>query len=213
MSPSDSGRPDAPRGEDDVEDGLGRIRARHFDARYQADPDPWGLERRWYERRKRAITLASLGRERYDRAFEPGCALGLLTELLAERCAHVVAADLSPTTVAAARRRLDGRANVEVLQLAVPDEWPDGTFDLVVLSEIGYYLRPGTLARLRDRAVQSLRKGGELLAVHWRGESRDHLLHGDEVHDVIGGTDQLHLRLRHQEDRFILEAFNRAEGD
>ena len=47
--------------------------AGYFDGMYAAAADPWGFEERWYERRKYAISLAMLPRERYRAAFEPGC--------------------------------------------------------------------------------------------------------------------------------------------
>ena len=47
--------------------------AGYFDAMYDAAPDPWGFQDRWYERRKYAISLAQLPERRYRSAFEPGC--------------------------------------------------------------------------------------------------------------------------------------------
>ncbi|KPC81578.1 SAM-dependent methyltransferase, partial [Streptomyces sp. NRRL F-6602] len=60
---------------------------------YADAPDPWRLADRWYEHRKYTLTLASLPRRRYRRAFEPGCSVGVLTRMLAGRCEEVVAAD------------------------------------------------------------------------------------------------------------------------
>lgn len=44
----------------------------YFDAMYEANHDPWGFNSRWYEERKRAITLAVLPERRYANAYEPG---------------------------------------------------------------------------------------------------------------------------------------------
>lgn len=41
----------------------------HFEQMYQADPDPWQVASRWYERRKRDLLLAALPRERYAHGF------------------------------------------------------------------------------------------------------------------------------------------------
>jgi len=195
---------------DAVDPRTGRIGDRDFAARYRTSDDPYDLEHRWYERRKRALTVACLGRERYERAFEPGCAIGLLTAALAPRCTQLLAVDVAPGALDGARTRLGDQPHVTITRMAVPDEWPEGSFDLIVLSEIGYYLEPTTLVRLRDRTVGALVDGGELLAVHWRGWSPDHVLHGDEVHEVLGGDATLRRMVRHVEDRVVIETFSRA---
>src|ERR1700709_2075359 len=110
----------------------------YFEAMYAESADPWGFATRWYERRKYALTLAALPREQYRRGFEPGCSIGVLTARLPRRCASLLATELAPSAVATARERLASYDGVEVAQLAVPQDWPAGTFDLVVLSEIGY---------------------------------------------------------------------------
>ncbi len=66
--------------------------------------------------------------------------------------------------------------------------------DLIVLSELAYYFDCDELARLAARLGDTLRNGGTLLAVHWLGISPDHILHGDEVHEILGRA----LPLRHQ---------------
>ena len=42
-----------------------------FDDFYGDQPDPWGFESRWYERRKRAITMASLPRDSFGVRSNP----------------------------------------------------------------------------------------------------------------------------------------------
>jgi len=188
---------------------MSRVPDAHFEARYQADADPWRLEPRWYERRKRALTVAGLQRERYRRAFEPGCALGLLTVILARRCADVIAVDASATAAVAAAQRTEGLPNVTVGRLSVPDEWPQGRFDLILLSELGYYLDRPTMARLRDGAVARLTDDGELLAVHYRPAVEEHILDGDQVHDILRAASGVRHVLHHVEEHFRMDAFMR----
>jgi SAM-dependent methyltransferase len=159
-----------------------------FEQRYAADPDPWRFASSPYEQRRYDVTVACLPRRRFRRCFEPGCSIGELTRRLVERCDEVVAWDGSPTAIAEARRR-GGGARVDVG--VVPGSWPEGRFDLVVLSEIGYYFTVPELTGLVERAVRSLWPEGVLLAVHWLGTSADHVLHGDEVHETIGRADML----------------------
>ncbi len=153
----------------------------YFDRMYQ-DPDPWEFETSAYERHKYATTIASLPRERYRRAFEPGCSIGVLTAELALRADELVATDIHPRPLVQARARLAPMEGVTVEQLHVPDAWPAGTFDLVVLSEIAYYFDDVDLERLMDRVAASLEPDGDLVLVHWRGET-DYPQTGDHVHD------------------------------
>jgi hypothetical protein len=162
-----------------------RVPVHHFEAGYHDDPDPWGFRHRFSEQRRYDLTVAALPRSRYRRAFEPASAVGELTRRLAARCDEVVAWDCAATVVDHARAVQGHLTNVVWSVASVPDAWPDGRFDLVVLSEIGYYFSPDELAVVRDRAVRSLEPAGTLMAVHWLGHSDDHLLHGDEVHAVL----------------------------
>lgn len=168
---------------------MTRVPVSDFEARYRCDPDPWRFGDNEYEQRRYEITVAALPRRRYRRAFEPGCATGELTRRLAQRCDNVVAWDGSPTVVEHARQRCAELTNVEWGVGAVPDDWPAGDFDLVVLSEIGYYFDRSELSRLASLACETLERRGTLLGVHWLGDSHDHVLHGDDVHQVLSEID------------------------
>jgi SAM-dependent methyltransferase len=179
--------------------------AAYFDRLYASDPDPWRFAERWYERRKRDITLACLPHERYAAGFEPGCSVGLLTEALAERCDTLLSTDVAAAAVSAARRRVAHLGHVRVEQRAVPGEWPEGAFDLVLVSEVGYYLGPDDLGLLAQRVVTSLTTGGVLVLCHWRHPVDDYPIVGDEVHERMRALTGLHCVARHDEEDFLLE--------
>src|SRR6202000_3253872 len=107
-------------------------------------------------------TLAALPRPRFRRGFEPGCSIGVFTRLLAGRCDRLLATDILEVPLAAARERTAGLDQVEIQRMTIPDEWPTGTFDLVVLSEIGYYFEPRELDRVLAATGPSLRHRGLL---------------------------------------------------
>jgi LmbE family N-acetylglucosaminyl deacetylase len=178
----------------------------YFDALYAGADDPWGLQDRFYEVRKRELILAALPHPRYRRAFEPGCALGSLSAALAARCDELIAWDLAPRAIEQARARVGGYRGVHVARGQVPRQWPDGEFDLIVLSEIGYYCRD--LAELRARVEQSLTADGTVVACHWRHPAPDHPHSARAVHDAIGA----HLRpvVRHVEEDFWLDVWTRS---
>jgi cyclopropane fatty-acyl-phospholipid synthase-like methyltransferase len=152
----------------------------YFDEMY-TDPDPWGYESSWYEHRKYALTLAALTRDRYPHALEIGCSIGVLTDQLADRCDRLLAIDLHRGALERARQRVATRSHVRLARLQVPRQWPDGTFDLIVISEVAYYLEPARHHRLVDKVVDSIADDGEVVLVHWRGET-DYPQTGDEAH-------------------------------
>lgn len=178
----------------------------YFDEQYAASPDPWGFDTRWYEQRKRALTLAALPSWRYAHAFEPGCSLGVLTADLAARCDRLLATDTSERAVALARARLAGHPGVRVERLAVPHEWPEtGPFDLIVLSEIGYYLDDADLSGLVGRTAASLTADGVVLACHWRHSVADYPVPGDAVHERLRSHPGLAVLASHVEADFLLD--------
>jgi SAM-dependent methyltransferase len=179
--------------------------ADYFARMYDGSADPWGFRTRWYEQRKRDLTLAALTRPRYRRAFEPGCSIGVLTAGLAARCDDVLATDVDDRALAAARTSLARQDHVRVERLRVPGDWPAGQFDLVVVSELGYYLDPDALDLLLERAVGSLSPRGTLLACHWRHPVADYPASGDEVHERLLARPELCSAVRHQEEDFRLD--------
>jgi predicted TPR repeat methyltransferase len=164
--------------------------AAYFDRLYAEREDPFGFADRWYEQRKYSVTMASLPQRRYRRAFEPGCSIGVLTEALAARCDRLLASDVSPAAVERARRRLSAYPDVVVEQRQVPDDWPGGRFDLVLLSELVYYFDDADLERLLALATGAVDDGGTLVAVHWRHPADDHRRSGDEVQGLLATAAQ-----------------------
>ena len=144
-----------------------------FEARYRAEPDPWATLSDPGERAKLRHTLDACGPGPFACACELGAGIGALTAALAPRCRALLALDISPTAVAAAARRLapfpEARARVGV----VPRDLPDGPFDLVVASEIFYYLEPGDLRATLDWLPRALVPGGRTVVVDWSGVAHD----------------------------------------
>ncbi len=185
----------------------------YFRDRYAASADPWGLAERWYEARKYAVTLALLPRQRYGAAFEPGCSIGVLTAQLAPRCDALLACDAVPDAVASARTRTAGLPGVRVERLAIPSQWPRGSFDLIVMSELLYYFDDADLGQVLGLGIGSLRTGGQLLAVHWRHPAPDHPRTGDEVHEDLAAHPWLARLAVYRDPDFTAEVYARADGD
>ena len=170
---------------------MSRLSRDYFEDLYAASPDPWGFATSGYEHAKYERTLQALEGRRFDKALEAGCSIGVFTAMLAPYCDELLAVDASEKAIALARERLAGTPDVRVERRTLPEETPDGPFDLVVVSEILYYLdRPTMLAALKS-LEGALASGGSFLAVHWRRETKTYPLQGDEVHDLLFSNTRL----------------------
>lgn len=185
----------------------------HFDRLYRDDPDPWSFRTSWYEKRKRDLLLACLPRMRFRSGYEPACANGETSVELARRVDHLLCADYSVEAVALARQRLARLGNVRVVRQALPEQWPQARFELIVLGELGYYLGAQAWQRTCRKAAASLAQGGVLLACHWRHPIEGCTLTGDEVHEAITLAMGFAPSVQHLEADFRLELWaNEAPG-
>lgn len=185
--------------------------AAYFEELYRASPDPWDLATSPYEADKYAATVAALGDRRFADGLEVGCSIGVLTGLLAARCDRLLAMDAAPAAVAAARERLAGVPGVTVERRRAPDELPAGPFDLIVCSEVLYYLDLPLLREAWGRLRDALAPGGALLAVHWTGPVRHYPLSGEAVHAHLRAD---HAGLAHavacRRPDYLLDRFDRC---
>ena len=156
------------------------LRPDYFDSLYAADPDPWKFAASPYERDKYALTLEAMPKPRYRSALEIGCSIGVLTKSLASRCDALVAIDSAQTPLLEARRRCADLPGVRFEHMFVPEEWPDGIFELILLSEVVYYLSRDDVGRLAANVANSMAKGGSVILVHWTGPT-NYPLSGDEA--------------------------------
>ena len=172
-----------------------------------ANADPWRTADTWYERRKRSTLLAALPRERYRHAVEPACGAGALTAQLAMRADKVDAFDAVPKAAAATRKL--GLPNVTVAEAVLPEGFPDGAADLVVLSEILYYLSDEDLRKTVDNAITGLASGGDLALVHWRPWAPEATRDAVEAHDLVAVRPELETLVAHRDQEFLLHVLRR----
>lgn len=181
----------------------------YFGHLYQ-QPDPYGYRNRWYEERKRALLLAALTRPRFAAAWELGCSNGELSAALASRCDTLLATDLSARAVELAKERTANFGNVTAMQAAHPGDWPDGRFDLIVFSEVGYFLTPVQLNDCVGRMRESLAPEGILVACHWQHPFAQARTVPAAVHGVIQAGIHRQQLFRYADADFVLEAWSDA---
>jgi SAM-dependent methyltransferase len=171
--------------------------AAYFEGLYEAI-DPWGFAELGYEAEKYRRTLDLCGPGPFRSALEMGCSEGVFTEMLAPRCRSLRAVDISPTAVGRARRRLERFPWVRVDIATLPAWNPDGQFDLIVASDVLYYLSPRNLAAALSLIGRSLAPGGRFVALHYAlpfGRGRT----GATVHDELAAglsIPRIHTELR-----------------
>ncbi len=178
-----------------------------LDDLYRTSDDPWGFRTRWYERRKRAILLASLPREHFGSAWEMGCSNGELAAHLAPRCGRLLASDGNPRAISLARERLSSLPNVEVAARWLPDQWPSRSFDLIVMSEFAYFLSRAEFHALVPLLARSLTADGIFAACHWRHPVDCSDLTGDEIHRTLARDLPWTLAVAHEEADFRLDVW------
>jgi SAM-dependent methyltransferase len=186
------------------------LSADFFEAKYKDSPDPWNFARSAYEQHRYDEIIKSLGERHFHRAFEPGCSIGVLTERLAAICDQVYATDISATAITRARARCSGQLGVFIEEGSLTDSLPSAVFDLIVLSEVGYYLDSRALVALARNLTDCLTPDGVILAAHWLGTSNDHVLTGDQVHDILSANLGLERIHSHRYEGFRLDLWSSA---
>lgn len=151
----------------------------HLEGLYASSADPWDLETSAYEESKRQATLGALPRRRYRFCFEVGSSVGVLTAQLAQRADRLVGWE--PVEIAArqAQERISGleragelstgAVSIESRALsAVYRRFGPAGADLVVLSEVLYFIPHDELAPIISGLCQRAAPDAHLVAVHWR---------------------------------------------
>ena len=153
----------------------------YFARKYAEKLDYWNFNTSRYEAEKYEHTLRALPRAHYRRGFEIGCSIGVLTERLAKRCGSWLSVDVSAQALDAARARCP---DVCFEEMRFPRERPEGgRFDLIVVSEVGYYWSLDDLAKAEGLIEEMLEPEGDLILVHWTSAETDYPLTGDQVHE------------------------------
>jgi hypothetical protein len=167
--------------------------AEHFRRLYARSADPWAFRTSAYEKEKYRFTIAALSERRFRSGFEPGCSIGVLTRMLAGRCENLLAADIIEEPLQTARAFCDDLPWVRFVRMRIPAEWPDDCFDLIVLSEVLYFLSPRDIAAVASRVLAALDTEGAVLSVNWRGRGDDPC-GGDEAATIF--LNETHPSLR-----------------
>jgi predicted TPR repeat methyltransferase len=159
---------------------------RHLTGLYHTHPDPWGHLTRPYEREKYARTLDVMGARQFRQGLEVGCGIGALTELLAPRCDRLTSIECVCAALARARMRMAGAPHVILIEGAAPDDLPPIAPDLIVLSEVLYFMTPGEIDRLAAWIGTNARPDVLIIVVSWQGDTGEQLTGRGSVERFAG---------------------------
>lgn len=140
----------------------------HFEGLYRKKEDPWNYAQSPYEQEKYEKTLQAIPGDVHS-ILEVGTSEGVFTERLLKAGKQVFGIDISQTALERAKKRLAPYGNQVTLQkLDIVRDNPEGTFDLILASEVLYYLGGrNVLLPLEEKFFRHLRDGGYLLLVHF----------------------------------------------
>jgi hypothetical protein len=99
-----------------------------------------------------------------------------------------------------------------VEQGVAPGDLPPGPFDLVLLSEVGYFLTPLELVATLRRCEASLAPGGELVLCHWQHPTEQVPLDGALVHEQAGSALRLRRRATYLDDDLRIEVWGDSDS-
>jgi SAM-dependent methyltransferase len=132
--------------------------------------DPWKYESNPLESKRFLEQTAMLDSIREGQLFpsglEIGCAEGVYTEVLADRCESLLVLDLSPTALdrAQSRRQWSNRVRFGSFDLQHDPIPGAGTYDLIVVTGVlEYFQRPATILKMREKLASALQTNGYLL--------------------------------------------------
>ncbi len=179
-----------------------------FDALYAASPDPWDFRSSPYEQAKYAATVAAITDRRYRAGLEVGCSIGELSARLARLCDSFLGLDIAERPLQAARTRCAALPSASFECRALPADWPGGRFDLIVLSEVLYFLTDADIRQMAALARASLLPGGRVLLVNWLG-AEETPRPGDIAAEIFIAQAGLVLEVRAMQPLYRLDLLTR----
>jgi len=177
----------------------------YFEDLYRHNSDPWGYDAHWYEARKRQICLALLTKPHYPKVLEVGCSNGHLSFHLAQRAEQLVCIDVSESAVRLASERLKELEHVVVENRKIPEDYSIQKYDLILISEMAYYLSKDELHEFIEKLKHSLNDEGEILCCHWRHEIQDFELNAEQVHQAFQQHFPFHHYLSLNDPDFMID--------
>jgi SAM-dependent methyltransferase len=173
-----------------------------FEQKFLANIDPWNYTTSPFERYKRDVLLLACGCRTFGRGLELACAIGVTSRCLAQRCLRLLAVDSSLTALAEAKMRTRDGERITFRHAVLPNETPRGPFDLIVASEIAYYISQRALYRLLHDLEMALAPSGRIVFLN----------HTRQFDDAAQLPALAHERMRRALEKSMYVVFHERRG-
>ena len=143
--------------------GHGFVR-RDFDRIYRrAARDAWGYGGDDFTHKRYQVLLEELPKDKVRKVLEVGCAEGHLTRLLARHVQEIFACDISEIAIGRAMANCADLGNIRFAAMDIRRDIPRGDFDLILYSDVLYYLAKKEVTQLLRDSAMALREGAFLM--------------------------------------------------
>ncbi|ACF14311.1 Methyltransferase type 12 [Chloroherpeton thalassium ATCC 35110] len=132
---------------------------------YKFSSDPFDLEKSDYEAHKFALVAKCVQEIHVKNALDIGCGTGVLTEKISHFCTHILGIDFSTEAIETAKNRCAGQSNIRFLAADIRAFQPPETYDLVLCSEVLYYVGEPDLEKFLGLLHVALSENGRLIVV------------------------------------------------
>lgn len=190
----------------------------YFETLFATQPDPWKYTNP-YEQTKYEQTLGLLPSTQIGQALELACAEGHFTAQLSPRVGSLIAADISQVALERSAKRCAGLKNIRFVHLDLIKEPLPGRFELIVCSEVLYYLNGrDALQAFAQKVVEALEPGGYFLTAHANlvvdepeqtGFDWDHPFGAKVIGETFASTDSLQLLKELRTPLYRIQLFQR----
>lgn len=160
----------------------GAISLSGFEAKFEADADPWDTWRSRYEAVKRDALSKAIGLRSYARGLELAAGNGSNTPMIAARTRRLLVTDGTRAGAALMQRRFASSPRISVVRHDAGTSLPGHRFELIVISELLYYLGDQAFAVLAGEVGRTLAPGGRLVMLHHEQNFADRARQAGSVH-------------------------------
>ena len=155
-----------------------------FDAKFAGDDDPWRTFIDGDEALKRRAILHAMGPGPWGRVLELAAGNGSNSAAIATRALRLDATEATASGTSLVAKAIRNRSRrARAIQLAVPARLPRDRYDIVLVAELLYYLRPRAMARTARQVAAVLKPGGILVLAHHRIDFPDFAQHAGDLQD------------------------------